>query len=975
MTLPLTMNLFGTMFSSNSDFRSQISDLRPLTLLHLLFSIFLFSNAQAQEKGFIRGNIADGQFGGPLIGASVRIVELSGVGSTTDFDGNYSISAPVGKYTVEVSYISFAPQVFKDVEVKAGAVAKIDATLEMATAQLDVVVVTAEVRKNSESAVLMERKNATNVSDGLSAQAFRKVGDSDLSGAMKRITGVTVQDGKYVYVRGLGDRYTVTTLNGMALPGLDPDVNSVQMDIFPTSMLENVAVYKTFSPELFGDFTGGLINIVTKKFPEEKTTEIGLGVTYIPSMHFNSDFILYNGGSLDWLGVDDGSRALPIDGRIKVPDEALVSPQLENITRAFNPQLATKSKTAVPNGSFSFNHGNQFNKESGLTLGYNVVLNYANEHVFYSEFESNDFLKNNDRSVNELEPWVTRKGVVGKNNVLWSGLLSGSIKKRGNSFSLTFLHSQNGETTAAKRVNEDINQNVSTLIEDVLTYSSRRLSSVVLNGAHKLGILELTWANATSFSGVYDPDFRETRISVTGGDTTLSTGSGAGIDRFWRDLSEIGESFKIDVNAPLPKGFELKGGVAGNMKWREFEVFNYKHRRNNLNDIELDPDWWLQEDNYWSADPTSENYRNGTYTIGNYQASNSFSARQNVFGGYLMVQQTLVKVLKIVYGARIEKVDMFYTGVSQNQSGPRYYDSNTLNEFNFMPSLNLVFNVTDKMNLRAGINQTVARPTFKEKSIAEIYDPITKRTFIGNINLAQTKINNLDLRYEWYISPKEIFALSGFYKEFTGHIEMVSFVTAPNNITPRNSGLARVAGAEIELRKDIVNWADKKSRNHGIMFNGNASLVWSFVDLNSVVVDGNGQTEFELRTNNLREGETLKSTRAMGGQSPYTVNAGLSYEIRETQTSISISYNVQGEQLTIIASGRNPDVYTVPFHSLNFNAYHSFGKKRNSRLTLSVDNIIDDDRVLVYRSSGASDQVYTRFKPGVAFGLKYNYRF
>ncbi len=962
------MNFIVTMFSF-------VSDRRSLTVFHFLFSIFFFTNAQAQEKGFIRGNIADGQFSGPLIGASVRVMELSGVGSTTDFDGNYSVSVPVGKYTVEVSYISFATQVFNDVEVNAGAVTKIDATLEMATAQLDVVVVTAEVRKNSEAAVLMERKNATNVTDGLSAQAFRKVGDSDLSGAMKRITGVTVQDGKYVYVRGLGDRYTVTTLNGMVLPGLDPDVNSVQMDIFPTSMLDNVAVYKTFSPELFGDFTGGLVNIVTKKFPEEKTTEIGLGITYIPSMHFNSDFILYDGGSLDWLGFDDGSRALPIDGRIKIPDEALVSPQLEEITRAFNPQLATKSKVAVPNGSLSFNHGNQITNQKGRTFGYNVVLNYANEHVFYSEFESNDFLKDNDPSQLELDAWVTRKGAVGKNTVLWSGLASGSMKKRGNSYSLTFLHSQSGESTAAKRVNEDINQNVATLLEDVLTYTSRRLSSLVLNGAHRIGIVDLSWANATSFSGVSDPDFRETRISVTNGDTTLSPGTGAGIDRFWRDLNEIGESFKIDFKVELPKNFELKGGVAGNLKWREFEVFNYKHRRNNLNEIEIDPDWWLQEENYWSSDPNDDSYRNGTYTIGNYQPSNSFSARQNVFGGYLMVQQQLAKVIKLVYGARIEKVDMFYTGVSQNQSGPRYNDANTLNEINFMPSLNVVYNVTEKMNLRFGINQSVARPTFREKSIAEIYDPITKRTFIGNIDLDQTKINNLDLRYEWYLSPKEIFALSGFYKEFTGHIEMVSFVTAPNNITPRNSGLARVAGAEIELRKDIVNWTDKKTRNHGIMLNGNASLVWSFVDLKSVIVDGNGQTEFELRTNNLRDGETLKSTRAMGGQSPYAVNAGLSYEIRETQTSISISYNVQGEQLTIIASGRNPDVYTMPFHSLNFNAYHSFGQKRNSRLTLSVENMMDDDRLLVYRSFGATDQIYTRFKPGVAFGLKYNYRF
>ncbi len=944
------------------------------SIFTIVVTLFTLSS-YAQEKGFLRGNLADGQFSGPLIGASVRVVELAGVGATTDFDGNYSVSLNPGKYTIEISYISFATQVFKDVVITAGQVTKIDATLQMATAQLAMVEVTAQARKNSESAVLMERKNATNVTDGLSAQAFRKVGDSDLSGAMKRITGVTIQDGKYVYVRGLGDRYTVTTLNGMVLPGLDPDVNSVQMDIFPTSMLDNVGVFKTFSPELFGDFTGGLVNIVTKKFPEEKTTELGISVTYNPSMHFNSDFILYNGGKLDWLGVDDGSRALPFDGTSKVPDETSNDPRLEQITRSFNQELGAKSKTSLPNGSFSFNHGNQFNKENGLIMGYNVVLNYSNEHIFYSDFQSNDYLKSDNRSQNELDPWVTRKGTVGKNNVLWSGLVSGSLKKRGNSFSLTFLHSQNGERTAAQRVNQDINQNVSTLIEDVLTFSSKRLSTLILNGGHRIGKVDLTWANATSFSGVYDPDFRETRISVTNGDTTLSPGTGAGIDRFWRDLSEIGESFKVDLNIALPKQIELKIGVAGNLKWRDFEVFNYKNRRNNLNDIESNPDWFLQDDNYWSSDPSNLNNANGTYTIGNYQPSNSFSARQHIFGHYVMVQQELMKVLKLIYGIRLEKADMYYTGVPQSSSGTRYNDSRTLNEWNIMPSLNVVYNFTPKMNIRFGINQTVARPNFKEKSIAEIYDPITKRTFIGNIDLQQTKINNIDFRYEWYISPKEIAAVSGFYKQFTGHIELVSFVTAPENITPRNSGTAHVAGTEFELRKSIGSWVDKKSNNHGFFFNGNASIVWSFVDLKTVAVDKQGTTEFAIRDSVRRDGEALQYFRPMAGQSPYAINAGISYEIQETQTSIAVSYNVQGAQLSVIGSGRTPDVYTVPFHSLNFNAYHSFGKKRNSRLTLSIDNILDDDRTLMYRSYEATDQIYTTYKPGMAFTLKYNFKF
>lgn len=940
----------------------------------LIIAMILMGSIHAQEKGFVRGNVVDGDAGGPLTGATVFVKEISGVGTITDFDGNYSLPLNPGTYTVMMSFISYQTLSFPNIVIKEGEVIKLDAVLKSAAQELEAFEVVAEQRKNSEVAMLMERKNATNVSDGLSAQAFRQIGDSDLSGAMKRVTGVTIEKGKYVYVRGLGDRYTLTTLNGMVLPGLDPDVNAVQMDIFPTNVLENVAVYKTFSPDQYGDFTGGVVNVVTKKFPDENTTQIGLGVTYVPSMHFNSDFILYKGGSLDWLAMDDGTRELPFAPRTTIPDEVLLDPKLEDITRSFNQELGAQSQTALPNGSFSFYHGDQINKESGITYGYNAVFNYSNEHVFYKDFESNDYLKENDQSTDELFNTTKRLGNVGQNNVLWSGLLSGSVKKGKSALTVSILNSQSGEKTASQRINQDFNQNVSTLVEDVLTYTQRRLSSFLVGFEQRVGKVDINFSSATSLSRVYDPDFRETRISITNGDTTLSPGTGAGIDRFWRDLNEFNQGGKLDFKIPLGEKFELKTGVAGQYRSRQFEVFNYKHRRNNLNNIELDPNWFLEDDNYWSPNPNNDNYRDGTYTIGNFQPSNSFDARSQVFGAYLMAQHPVFQLVKLVYGVRVEKADMFYTGVSQIAGGPRYNDTKTLDELNLLPSLNIVYQLNEKMNLRAGASQTLARPSFKEKSIAQIYDPITKRTFIGNIDLEQTQVNNFDLRYEFFISAKEIFSVSAFYKQFNGHIEMVSFAVAPDNITARNSGKADLIGAEFELRKRFASDAGSKFLSR-LFLGTNFSLVHSAVDLNSVVVDNSGRTEYELRLLNVRQGEVIKDTRPMAGQSPYSINANISYEIPEKQTSISLAYNVQGEQLSIIASGRVADVYTIPFHSLDFNAYRSFGKEQRSRLTIGVSNILNEDRTLVYRSFNSSDKIYTTFKPGVGISLSYGYTF
>lgn len=941
-----------------------------------IFGLMLMLPAMAQ-KGFLRGNIVDGDFGGPMIAAAITLADQPGVGTTSDFDGNYSLALEPGTYTINISFISYATQTIPDVVIKAGETTVVDAVMTSSVEELGAVDVVAEVKRNNEVAMLLEMKNATNVSDGLSAQSFKKIGDSDLSGAIKRVTGVTVQGGKYVYVRGLGDRYTKTTLNGMNIPGLDPDANAVQIDIFPTAVLENVKVYKTFSPDLYGDFTGGLVDVVTKSFPEKKSSSISIGTTFTPGMHFNSNYILYDGGALDWAGYDDGTRALPFDKLTKIPAEPLNDPMLEEITRSFNPQLGVQKKMALPNGSFSFNHGNQLTKESGLSIGYNAVFNYTNERVFYDNFQSNDYLKDNDRSELALLKNVTRIGVVGKQNVLWSGMLSGSVKKGNHTLSAMLLNTQNGEATAAQRVNQDFNQNQATLIEDVLTYSQRTLSTFMLSGAHRLSIVELKWSNALSYSRVYDPDFRETRISVTDGDTNLNTGNGSGIDRFWRTLNELNESARVDASIPLSEKFELKTGLAGTMKWRDFEVQNYKVTTTNISQIEFDPDWFLQDENIWSADSDSPNFTQGTFTIGSPQPPNNFSARQHVYGGYLMAQHPVLKVIKLVYGARVEQVSMFYTGIN-NTGSKRYLDEQTMNELNFLPSANAVVSLSENMNLRLAANKSVARPSFKEKSIAQIYDPITKRTFVGNIDLEQTKINNYDIRYEYYITPRELVSVAAFYKTFDGHIELVSFPTAPDNLKPRNSGLASVYGAEFEIRKALSNDFEKTVLNR--FFAGfNATVVQSQVDLHSVIVDtyadGTIQSEYDLRENNLRDGQELSRYRPMSGQSPYAVNFNINYTNAEKQQNISLAYNVQGEQLSIISSGRIPDVYTIPFHSLNFNAYTSFGEDLNHRLTLRITNLLDEDRTLVYRAYQSNDEIYTTYKPGRSFGLQYSYTF
>jgi outer membrane receptor for ferrienterochelin and colicin len=942
---------------------------------HLLTSVVILisSNILAQSNGFVRGRIADGEFGGAMLGATITLENNPGVGTVTDMDGNYSLSLPEGTYNIKISFISYSTQIFKDVKVKAGEVTMIDATLKSSAEELAVVEVVAEARRDNETAMLMDMKKATNVTDGLSSQTFRKVGDSDLSGAVKRVTGVTVQGGKYVYVRGLGDRYTKSNLNNLPLPSLDPDVNSVQIDVFPTNVLENVAVYKTFTPDLEGDFSGGLVNIVTKKFPESKNSNVTFGLTFVPGMHFQDDMPSYQGGKWDWLGYDDGMRGLDLEPKKKIPNSVMRDAELESITRKFSPEMAVRQKNSMPNMSFAFSHGNQKTLASGASIGYNAVVNYRHENILYRDFVSNDYIKDNDADSHLLVPFRIRQGDLGKQISQWSGLLSGAYKTKRHNFSLVLFNTQNGESTATERSNQDLFQNQSILIENVLTYQQRTLSTLILNGYHRLGLFEVNWGNALSYSRVYDPDFRETRISVTDGDTNLATGAGAGIDRFWRDLKEYNETFKADVKYQVGENMELKAGGLITFKSREFTTQAYKFRRTNLSDIEFDPNWFFAPENIWTVPSDPAQDPEGTFVIGNYQPANVYEARQNVFAGFLMAQQRLFKKLKLIYGARVESSAMYYTG-EDNFGLVKFNDSLTLDETVLLPSLNAVFELSPKINIRGAANRTIARPTFKEKSIAQIYDPITKRTFVGNMDLQQTEINNFDFRVEYFPGGTDLFSVGVFYKQFNGHIELVSFPTAPDNFKPRNSGVAQSYGFEFEGRKTLGNPMDSSFLSR-FSISANFSLVRSIVDLKSVLVDNSGETEFELRSKYLRTGEAPYDTRPMAGQTPYAVNVMLSYKMPRQQINTALSYNVQGEELSIIGSGRTPDIYRIPFHSLNFNASKDFGKESHHRVTLSLNNLLDEDVTLVYRSHGAEDEIFTSYKPGVAVGLKYGYTF
>jgi TonB-dependent receptor len=924
----------------------------------LIFSISLFA-----QNGFIRGKITDAETGEALYGATV-MKQGTGIGVVADFDGNYSLSLDPGSHTIVITFISYQTQTFQDVQVKSGQITSLDLAMASAVSELDEVLVTGEALRDSELGIMTYQRKSANVVDGVSSQGFERRGDRDLASAMGRVTGVSVQNGKFVYVRGLGDRYTRTTLNSMTIPGLDPDRNDVQIDIFPTSVLENVIVYKTFSPNLPGDFTGGIVDLETKNFPEEKTTSVTLGFRYNPEMNLNNNALSYQGGNTDWLGFDDGTRALPFPSSTKVPDVSSGDPTIESMTRTLNPQLAPHRTRNFLNTSFSFNHGNRINRDK-YTIGYTAIFNYQSRYEYYDDVEFGDYTKNDNLEESAFFAEEIRKGELSRRNVLWSGLLSGAIKFDKHSFSATIFRTQNGVSEASDRTSRDFDQTQATLYENILTYSQRSVTNGILAGTHQLGNLMVDWKNSVTFARTYDPDFRETAIDISNPEMpTLNAGAGAGIRRFWRDLNEFNENLKLDFSFPYGGNHKLQFGLAGLYKDRDFDVFNYRLDATDRSGIPVDPDYFLKDENIWTS---SE--RQGTYLRGNSEPTNNYEGKAAVLAGYVMTEMTLGK-LKAIYGARVENASMYYTGV--NIRGVHFNNERTLDEVNILPSVNLVYALTESVNIRSSFGKTLARPSFKEKSAAQIYDPITKRFFNGNMDLQQTMINNYDLRWETFFKNGDLLSLSGFYKQFNGHIEMVTYDVATDNVKPRNAGESRVYGLEFEMRKKL-DFITPVFSNFSV--GANVTLANSQVDLKSVTINESGLTELESRQNNARVGEATGATRPMGGQSPYLINGYVNYSTSEGFMNANLSYNVQGESLFIIGVGAVPDVYTQPFHSLNLNLYRDLGSNRNHRLTVGLTNILGSERMDLYKGFGNAEAIYSVFRPGRTFSLTYGYNF
>ncbi|HKJ43601.1 MAG TPA: TonB-dependent receptor [Sunxiuqinia sp.] len=916
------------------------------------------------HTGSIKMTVVDDKTGETLIGATV-VIDGTTKGTITDFDGIANLTGVnAGTYNVRVSYISYQTTIVSDVTVEPGTPNVLTVHLNPADLEINEVIVTAKAAKNSENALLTLQKKSPKLFDAITSDQFSKIGVSDAAGALKKVTGVTIASGKYVFVRGLGDRYSKSVLNGSDVPSLDPNKNSVQLDLFPTNLIDNIIVYKTFTPDLPGDFTGGLVDITTKDFPSAFSLQFSLGLEFNPQANLNKDFLAPKGSKTDWLGYDNGFRSLPPEiaqySASEFPDPYLNKDQITTVSRAFkNRQFQAGKASRFLNHSFSFSVGNQvkfFNKPLGFIVG----LSYDRKYSNYM-----DGVQNSYEGISEGQTTLNRDVHTSatehksEDDVLMGAMLNTSYKfSANNKIGLSLMANQGGTNEARSQEGYllDANPDSTTRLQNrAIAYTQRSFRNVQLRGEHVLPHfrkLKIKWSSSYTDSKIKEPDTRLIRNQYTinaQGDTLYYMGNLDRPSRFFRDLNESNSNSKLDFTLPanLFKAGEAKIKFGG--------MFTYKERsfRENIYQYSIQSDKnydgnisiFFQDQNLGYVDNQLRNYLMNINIDGN-----NFDAYQRLGAAYLMLESPVAEKLNLTVGFRYEKTNMHLKAFNDSIGIIKTND--------LLPSIALTYKVNDKTNLRASANRTLARPSFREFAPLATYDFLGGYIQNGNPDLQRTLVDNFDLRWEKYPKVGEYLSFSLFYKKFLNPIENAQSVRAGGSTSQfqfKNVKESNLYGAELEVRKSLDSFVDALKY---FKLSANFTYVYSYVNV----------TPEELVA--IRTWEPgAKDTRPMYNQAPYTLNGSLSYENPNNGWESTLSMNVSGKRL-IVYQIDLPSIYLQPMPDLNFTLRKHLTKRFS--VLFKVKNILDNTHK---EQISLGDNVYytTKYQLGRSYALSLSF--
>lgn len=895
-----------------------------LTLKKALITILyvIIGSAAFAQTGKISGKVSDKKTGETLIGVTVKIVGTT-KGVSTDVEGRYTINGlTTGKFTIEASYIGYSTKRITDVEVKQNGSIAVDFILdEASSSNLNEVVISANVKKESVNALYANQKSSINISSGISAELIRRSPDKNTSEVLKRVSGASIQDNKYIIVRGLSDRYNSAMLNNSALPNTEVDKKAFSFDILPSNLIDAIVVNKTASADIPGDFSGGVVQVTTKDFPETSFLNFSLGTSYNTQSTFK-DFLSPEKSGNEIFGFYDKKRDLPAS----FPTRGEYLSQTEEKRFALSKQFANNWGYHKVNSTlgpvFQGNYGDSKIFKDNSKFGTVLSLSYR-----YDER-----LKESD----QIAYTGQNKGEIFHDNAYnyntnIGGLANFAYSWGTNKIALKNLYNRVLESQFIERIGVDESSTPFHRTGDYLL--QRSILSSQLTGNHLLSTdskIKLDWALNFANIDRKEPGYK--RMEYTDGDdgtprASVQSGSASSglAGNFSSVLNENTYGATADLTIPV-KWFrdnnKIKIGYFGQYRKRDFTArdIGFIKSSNTFNDALLQ----LPQDKIFDVKNIGPN---GFIIDDITNGSAKYDANSLLNTGYVMFDGYLLEKLRLGIGARIENYNQKLNSID-NSSRPLKIDTTYTN---ILPSANLIYNLTEKASIRLSGSQTVGRPEFREIAPFSFYDFNKNVNVYGEPKLKQSKTTNFDLGYALYPASGEAFTVSAFYKYFDSPIEQkLDPGASGRSFGYFNAESANLYGVEAEVRKTLTFIGERFSN---FTFSANASYIKSEVNVPTTV--------------------NVKGKRPMQGQSPYLINAGIQYNSKqENSTGVSLLFNRIGKRIWVVGNVRDPDIYENPRNVLDLQLSKKFAKAR-AEVKLNYSDILNNKAIYYQKPKNA----------------------
>ena len=884
----------------------------------LLLSVVLMSTplaAQTPTAGRIVGRVVDGATGSGLAEAGIQVVGTT-IGVRSGVDGQFSIAGvPSGTVTIIVRRIGYVQKTVTGIFLEGGKTVEQDIALAQASLELAAQVVTASTERGTVNEALDAQKNSVNVVNSITAEQIAKSPDGDAAQAVQRVSGVSVQDGKYVFVRGLGDRYTQTSLNGARIPSPEPEKKVVPLDLFPTGLLQSITTVKTFTPDQPGDFSGATVDIQTKEFPAERTWAMSTSVSGSDAV-VGRQLLMPTRVGGDLLANGAVPRSLP--GFIqRYGNFSSASPGQADFNRMvsdFRNSWSPRGSEGGLNGSTSLSVGGN-DPVFGQRVGYLVSGTYSYGQEARVDNVRALALAQNGSTPTEIDRY---EGTMGRNSVLWGGLANFSTLV-GSRTRVALNNTYNRTMDSEARREQGMSENLG--IPFVITrmkYVERSVRSTQLLVQSDLTANQkLEFALTASGVTREEPDRSEFVQAI------FNDASGSPMAPQWfstsnegavRTFADLGESsyesrahWRLQFGDP-GRSTALKIGGLGRYGTRDATNTSYSLNASGLTQAERElpaeqifARYLNAGDNVWRVTP-----------IG---VGGSYDASDYLFAGFAMVEKEFGPKWQLITGARAEYSDVLVraepTVGARTATNPTFLD--------VLPAVAITYRPGARTNLRVSASQTVSRPEYRELAPIQYREVIGFDNVIGNPNLQRALVQNYDLRWEFYPSAGEVISLGAFAKRFTNPIERVYIGSSGTRIiTFVNAKGADNLGLELEARK-FLDFLSPYLAN--VAVSTNATVMSSEIRLDA------------------SSASVTNPNRAMVGQAPYMFNAGLQWSSNTGGTSASVLYNVVGRRITDAGEVPLPNVEELERHVVDFSLRFPVTERVSGRF--DAKNLLD----------------------------------